>query len=118
MPGGIAEPGQDGVFLVPLDAAQATDPTPFGQEGEGLNDLVRRNATTIEDRAFGFGERVTARAAQVTLATGLRLATFDDVLLPLTLLLAIVSAGFVGTEITNMDKSRHPDLPAPRMPPL
>jgi|GEM_PF-5029973 len=53
--------------------------------------ILDRRATTIEDRAFGFGERVTARAAHVTLATGLRLATFDNVLL----LLAIVSAGFV-----------------------
>jgi len=50
--------------------------------------ILDRRATTIEDRAFGFGERVTARAAHVTLATGLRLATFDNVLLR-------VSAGFV-----------------------
>jgi hypothetical protein len=47
--GGISQPGQDGVFFVPLHAAQATDPIPFGQQGEGLYDLVRRRATTIED---------------------------------------------------------------------
>jgi hypothetical protein len=27
--GGISQPGQDGVFFVPLHAAQATDPTPL-----------------------------------------------------------------------------------------
>jgi hypothetical protein len=78
-------PSDDGLFFVPFRACQTADATILRYQSQGVDDLIFRRATTIEDGPFGFDKGAMTRFALVALTTGLGLAKFDDVCLIFTL---------------------------------
>ncbi len=100
MPGRLAQPGQNGVFLEPFDSRQAADPVTFRQQGQRLQDFMLRGVLAIEDRPSGFGERLPASPTAEALHPLAGFAEFIKVLLLAALKLCVVRASFVWTKIS------------------
>ena len=107
MLGGNPKPGRNRVLFVPLHPRQATDANAFGDERQGLNDLLFGRPATIEDRPFGLGEGLLAGLAPVSLTASLGFTGLLDVPLRIGLQLALVWTGCVWTEIANPGQSHH-----------
>lgn len=104
MVGCILNPIYDGLFLMPFDTYQTADAAAFRYEGQRLGDFVFGRVSAIENRPFGFCEGVTTGLTLEALATCIGLAELDDVLLGLTLQLAVIGTDLIWTKIAYLGK--------------
>lgn len=108
MLGCFSQPPQDGVFLDPFDPGQCADAIPFCQERQNLQNLFFFGMLVVEDRTFGFGERLAASFALVTLYPTRGFAKLFKVRFWLIALqLPIIWASCVWTEIFGLRKFCH-----------
>ena len=97
------EPRQQRIFLVTGRARQTPDAVPFGQLGEGLQDVARGCAAPMEQSAFGGCERVWAGPTLIAWLPIPGSTEFDHVPLPRGLRFPVITAVGIGTEITDLD---------------
>jgi hypothetical protein len=98
---------QSGIFFVPFDPCQATDPIPFSDEGQSLYDLLGWRPPTIEDRPFGLRKGLPTCLTFTPLSPRFGPTKLDKIGLTLVLFLTMISTGCIGTKITCSRKFWH-----------
>ena len=101
--GRFPKPRQNRVFLVTSRAGDATDPVPFRELRERLDDLVGGCLAPIKQGAFRRRERLATGSALIALLTIARSPKLDDIAVDRTVCLSVIRARWIWAEIAGLD---------------